>query len=210
MQTNLEHVRDLRLKSWQLLHEASGFIVSERLRRLQSMLAKYDPNQPRVPAGDSAGGQWTSGDGGGSGARQPILNAVQNIDDAIDHLEENADTKPRGKCAAYVRRALNKGGFAVRPPNDGHGYAKNYGPELRRVGFEPVAASIHPSKYPVEGYSPRKGDVMVMDTYPTQSIPAGHMAMYTGKQWISDWPQRSFWPGSGYRSYKPSYTIYRY
>lgn len=24
---------------------------------------KYDPNQPRVPAGDPDGGQWTSGDG---------------------------------------------------------------------------------------------------------------------------------------------------
>ena len=36
----------------------------ERLRQMQAMLAKYDPNQPRVPAGSSAGGQWTSGGGG--------------------------------------------------------------------------------------------------------------------------------------------------
>lgn len=28
---------------------------------------KYDPNQPRVPAGNSDGGQWTSGAGGGGG-----------------------------------------------------------------------------------------------------------------------------------------------
>jgi hypothetical protein len=211
--THAAYIHNLRLKSWGLIHEVSGFVVSERLRSLQSMLLKYSPDQPRVPAGDSAGGQWTSGGSGSSDERRvqkPILNVVQSIDDAVDHLKKNADTKPRGKCATYVRRALNKGGFAVRPPNDGHGYAKNYGSELRRVGFESIATSIHPSKYPVAGYSPHKGDVMVMDSYPTQSIPAGHMAMYTGKQWVSDWPQRSFWPGSGYRSYQPRYTIYRY
>jgi len=33
---------------------------------LTTLLAKYDPNQPRVPAGSSDGGQWTSGGGFGS------------------------------------------------------------------------------------------------------------------------------------------------
>lgn len=59
-------VRGLRLKSWQVLHEASSFVMSERLRQMQVILAKYSPTQPRVPAGSSAGGQWTSGGGGGS------------------------------------------------------------------------------------------------------------------------------------------------
>ncbi len=31
-------------------------------------LAKYDPNQPRVPAGNSDGGQWTSGGEGEGGS----------------------------------------------------------------------------------------------------------------------------------------------
>lgn len=34
---------------------------------LATLLAKYDPNQPRVPAGSSDGGQWTSGGGPASG-----------------------------------------------------------------------------------------------------------------------------------------------
>ncbi len=66
MQTTSEHIRDLRLKSWQLIHEASAYVVSERFRQIQKLLAKYSPSQPRVPAGSSAGGQWTSGGGGGS------------------------------------------------------------------------------------------------------------------------------------------------
>jgi len=73
MQTNLEHVRNLRLKSWQLIHEASAYVVSERLRQMQELLAKYDPNQPRVPAGSSAGGQWTSVGGGGAEKLQKIV-----------------------------------------------------------------------------------------------------------------------------------------
>jgi len=33
---------------------------------LTTLLAKYSPDQPRVPAGNSDGGQWTSGGEGGS------------------------------------------------------------------------------------------------------------------------------------------------
>ncbi|MBK8008457.1 MAG: phage portal protein [Rhizobiales bacterium] len=35
---------------------------------LTTLLAKYSPDQPRVPAGNSDGGQWTSGGGGGAAA----------------------------------------------------------------------------------------------------------------------------------------------
>ncbi len=55
----------LRRHSWRLIHEASGFLVSERLAQMHEMLAKYSPSQPRVPAGNPGGGQWTSGGGGG-------------------------------------------------------------------------------------------------------------------------------------------------
>jgi len=49
------------------------FSVLSDLRRLRvavaatGIVAKYDPNQPRVPAGDPDGGQWTS-DGSFNGA----------------------------------------------------------------------------------------------------------------------------------------------
>jgi hypothetical protein len=35
---------------------------------LCSALRKYDPDQPRVPVGNSKGGQWTTGDGGSASA----------------------------------------------------------------------------------------------------------------------------------------------
>jgi hypothetical protein len=40
-----------------------------RWRRRLAEEAKYSPNQPRVPAGNSRGGQWTDGSTGGSIAR---------------------------------------------------------------------------------------------------------------------------------------------
>jgi hypothetical protein len=39
--------------------------LEAKLRHLASVVeAKFDPNQPRVPAGNPAGGQWADGSGG--------------------------------------------------------------------------------------------------------------------------------------------------
>lgn len=54
-------LRTLRLRLLRLRHEL-GLIRREH-RRL-----KYNPNQPRVPAGNAGGGQWTNGSGGGGPA----------------------------------------------------------------------------------------------------------------------------------------------
>ncbi len=52
---------------------AEAILIRRRLIRLQDetrslrrlLARKYNPNQPRVPAGNSDGGQWTDGGGGG-------------------------------------------------------------------------------------------------------------------------------------------------
>jgi len=43
-----------------------------------------------------------------------------------------------------------------------------------------------------------------------KSHPHGHIQMYNGTQWISDFRQNSFWPGSDYRNFTPSLTILRW
>jgi len=40
--------------------------VETKLHALRDAVKAFDPNQPRVPAGNPDGGQWTDG-GGGSG-----------------------------------------------------------------------------------------------------------------------------------------------
>ncbi|PZU92758.1 MAG: hypothetical protein DI527_08815 [Chelatococcus sp.] len=60
--------RVLRLRLLRLRDEVA-------LIRRDRLLRKYNPDQPRVPAGNSGGGRWTSGSGGGgsSGVSDPTL-----------------------------------------------------------------------------------------------------------------------------------------
>jgi hypothetical protein len=56
-----------------LLKARYAFAVAQlELRQLLLVRTRkrYDPSQPRVPAGHSDGGQWTSGGGGGAANRQ--------------------------------------------------------------------------------------------------------------------------------------------
>jgi hypothetical protein len=59
------------MRDWQTeseMHRLNWLVqaanLEVKLRRfMQATLAKFDPNQPRVPAGNSTGGQWTDGGG---------------------------------------------------------------------------------------------------------------------------------------------------
>jgi type VI secretion system secreted protein VgrG len=100
-------------------------------------------------------------------------------------------------CARAVGNALEAGGIntAGRP-----GSAKNYGPFLQDKGFSTVSPT---------NYTPIKGDIRVFQPYPTGS-PHGHINMYNGNQWISDFRENGFWPGPGYRTYQPAFEIFRF
>ena len=52
------------------------------------------------------------------------------------------------------------------------------------------------------------GDVAVIQPYPGEN-GIGHMTMYDGTRWISDFVQKSMYPGPGYRKMQPSFKIYR-
>jgi len=83
------------------------------LARLQALIEKggFDPNQPRVPAGNSEGGQWTTGEGSGQ-SRQPGIG--DNGGPTLD-LPNSPKTPPKDKVSkiqaakalakAIVRRA---------------------------------------------------------------------------------------------------------
>jgi hypothetical protein len=49
--------------------------VANRRQAARLMARKYSPDQPRVPGGQSGGGQWTDG---GGGAGQPIEEVLRN------------------------------------------------------------------------------------------------------------------------------------
>jgi hypothetical protein len=55
--------------------------------------------------------------------------------------------------------------------------------------------------------APRRGDIAVIQ--PLLDEIHGHMAMYDGEIWISDFKQRSMYPGPEYRRQQPDFAIYR-
>ena len=128
---------------------------------------------------------------------------------SIAHLRANA--KPPygvGMCATYVRQALEAGGLDV--PQTGSGSAKDYGPRLIAVGFKLVPA-------PYIAYE--AGDVAVIDGFMKEAAegikknhPDGHLALYDGSDWISDFKQEGStpYPGSDYINAAPRFLIYRY
>jgi hypothetical protein len=63
------------------------------MAELQSELKKYNPDQPRVPAGNRDGGQWTSGNEAGSetpsvSASSPVTGATDASVDAVTSVSE--------------------------------------------------------------------------------------------------------------------------
>lgn len=80
------------------------------------------------------------------------------------------------------------------------GSAKNYGHHLREAGF------VEYNDMPPGGY--QAGDVAIIQNHPRES-KHGHMQMYDGSAWFSDFRQNDSWPGPGYRKNMPAFRIYR-
>jgi len=143
------------------------------------------------------------------------LSKPLNVDRAIDvlHSHVNPGNVPLGNCAQNVSNAIRATGITVTPPPNAPGkpypVAKDYGLPLEAAGFQSVINN-NSGTYPPIGYIPKKGDVVVIQPISDPKHSAGHMAMYDGKQWVSDFKQRDFWPGPQYRTERPSYTIYRH
>ena len=132
-----------------------------------------------------------------------------NVDKAIQHLRAKAGPPYGvGKCATFVREAIEAGGATIS--RLGSGSAKDYGPRLIQAGFVAQAGAGTPY---------RKGDVAVIDGFTKLAGDGikkdhvdGHLAMYDGTDWISDFKQSGAtpYPGSDYEAAKPKVVIYRF
>jgi hypothetical protein len=120
-----------------------------------------------------------------------------DIDKAVAYLEANLFPTSQGACAKHVRLAILAGGVSIYPNPVP---AKEYGPYLTKHGFVEISQ---------ENYAPKKGDISVIQPY-IGGKPYGHMTMYGGKIWLSDFAQNDMWSGRGYREHKPPYRLYRW
>ncbi|WP_077259545.1 hypothetical protein [Klebsiella michiganensis] len=132
---------------------------------------------------------------------------------SVSYINSHVEPRSIGKCAAYVRRAVEAGGVKIKipPPRIGNSAsACDYGPSFEAVGFKPVyfyTGSGPTDTAVIPGQ--QAGDVVVIQ--PIDGHPHGHIALFNGTNWVSDFIQlRGFYPGQQYRNVKPAYILYRY
>jgi len=122
-----------------------------------------------------------------------------DVDKAVQYLNSHAEPESTSNCAKYVRIAISNKAGGGQPVGNTKS-AKDYGPQLEAAGFRQVTDGTL-----------QKGDVAVIQPY-AGGNPNGHMAMYNGSGWVSDFKQNGStpYPGPGYRAAKPPYKIYRH
>lgn len=113
-----------------------------------------------------------------------------NIQNALVCGMMNCKPKSIGRCAKYVRLMLEAGGLNTtgRPVS-----ACNYVNFLPKIGFRHIA-TITGKTLQAQWSSTNAlpGDISVMS-----HGKHGHICMFTGVQWLSDFPQNNMWPYVG-------------
>lgn len=196
-------IADLRF-GWRTHYEgtldpATGSITGTRTSRLTSGGKLLDQKPQVCPfnatlAEDTIKGNWTlqtkqGARPGGFLLRDAAALAVGGtsglgVAEAVSVLETHAAAVPTGKCAVNVQRALEAGGLG----GEGHPVeAREYGAYLKAKGFAAISSS---------GYKPRKGDIVVVQ--PGNGVGRhGHIAMFDGARWISDYRETTSWEQAG-------------
>ena len=118
----------------------------------------------------------------------------------VNYVDKHVLPKSTGNCATHIREGLQAGGAKVPVINSRYPNALGYGPVLTTNGFTPI--DFDPS-----ADLPQLGDTAVFQPFPGGN-PAGHVEVWDGHQWVSDWPQRRFWPSQDYED-NPNYQVYR-
>jgi len=132
----------------------------------------------------------------GSDPTTPHLAAELNREKLVSWMDAHALAYSSHHCALFCRLGMEAAGMntADRPRS---GNAGDYGPFLLRHGAHVV---------PLNLYTPQVGDTVIFDK--TAQHPNGHMEIFDGHHWVSDFTQRRFSPYRDAAS-TPSFTIYR-
>ena len=127
-----------------------------------------------------------------------------NVDAAVDFAANNISPTQYeiGRCGHFTANAIRRGGGLHLPslPTENDS-ATNYADKLISVGFE--------DKGQLQKADWLKGDVAIVQGI--TGHPDGHMCIYNGAKWISDFVQeRGVYPNKRYQDEQAPYKIYRY
>ncbi len=127
--------------------------------------------------------------GGGGGSSKLTSRSAPVI--AAKRASRSARSRSLGLCAKYVRIALQSAGYKFTPNPSAYQYATRG--TLAKAGFAKISNNA----------KPQIGDVVVISR--SRKNPHGHIAIYDGRNWVSDFRQKRKSP---YREYY-SYTTWR-
>lgn len=125
----------------------------------------------------------------GSSSKALSRNSAPMI--AAKRASRSAHSRSQGRCAMYVRKALQVAGYSFTPNASAYQYATRG--TLRKAGFTKISNNS----------KPQVGDIVVINR--SRRHPHGHIAIYDGSNWVSDFRQKSKSPYS--QSYP--YTTWR-
>ena len=124
----------------------------------------------------------TMGVSGGNSSVPSHIARYGNISEmtakACKSLTVNSREKSVGKCARYVANALQAAGYKFNRQPSAYMYHTNG--ILSGMGFECIGRN---------NPQPQPGDVCVINRF--NGHPHGHICMFNGQQWISDFRQRT-------------------
>jgi hypothetical protein len=199
---------------WKRIGEAS-FLTDDEKREAtgyeplpaSSLLAKYSPDQPRVPGGNPDGGQWTSGGGSGVSENDDEADASE-AGDLEQSLSTARDQEPREDLAhlqaiandPIISRGIDAAWSASRPDSDEpreHGFwisRSNITGELftRPFANPGTQAQITPGTPPSDAIAffhthpnrlgfrtgPSSGDISFANYYKLPGILRSHNGIY--------------------------------
>jgi hypothetical protein len=123
--------------------------------------------------------------------QQPQPSSVLSSDSAPAIAAARASrvalSRSSGYCARYVRKALQSAGYEFTPNPSAYQYASRG--TLAGAGFSKVSNNL----------PPQVGDVVVYDR--SSKHPHGHIQIFDGGDWVSDFRQNSISPYSGVYTY---------
>ncbi|WP_296403969.1 CHAP domain-containing protein [Psychrobacter sp.] len=184
------------VKSFTVVNNFSN-ISSNTIQRVQNI--EYLNNQAQQKSDELAQlsrqleSKFTTSTSFATSANNPSIGSVRLTSSAPPALAASraaraASSNSMGLCAKYVRIALQAAGYSFTPNESAYQYATRG--TLAEAGF---------IKLNNDSYQPQVGDVAVFNR--SSKNPHGHIQIYDGSQWVSDFRQSKFSPYSSHNGY---------
>ncbi|MDO4441539.1 MAG: CHAP domain-containing protein [Moraxella sp.] len=169
--------------------------INQLIARQSATAATYTYQPSNTASTVSTTAQYSTTSNFSSNYQSPIepaqLTASSAPSVAAKAAARAAHGKSIGRCALYVRRALQSAGYEFTPNPSAYQYAHG---TLASAGFTKISN---------DNYQPQVGDVVVFNR--TSRNPHGHIQIYDGNQWVSDYRQPKFSPYTTHNGY----TVWR-